>query len=137
MQRERAHDRVRASARIERRVECAIGVDARDEVGVGAVVNRERTGDQNLAVGLEDRAVHRAVRTGAGHERHVQRAVAIQPREIRAVHGVQSRECARDDHLAIRLDRHGLHRAAHVDARRGERRIHARVEVEPHDAALH
>ena len=130
LQLDRVHRVVRPVAtRIEGRINLAIHIEAReitDRVGRrGARVADKGTADQNAPVGLHHDGPHR--RVGPRHERRVEAAVGVQPRQMRDIARVVDRgEFAADEHLAIALHRHGIHHP--VGARAGiETRINRTV----------
>ena len=127
-----AHGGVGAGAHIEAGVQGAIGVEAGQPVGTGAVDARKVAADHQLPIGLHQQRLHGGVGADqAEEEGRVQGAVGVQAHDVLPR---RHREAAGQEHLAVGLHGHGQDRAAHRRGREGE--VQRAVGVQPrHPAA--
>ena len=134
---------IRATARIEARVERTIGIQARDVIAVGAVEEREFAADDHLAevdaVGVDRQRAHGAVRAETGIEGRIHHAVGEQTRDIIPADAVVGSEAAaNNDATGIRRGRivnpHRTHEVIGPNART-ETEVQRTIGVHPRHAA--
>src|SRR5206468_10836577 len=93
-----------AATRVEGQVQGAVRIQAANALAVGVAEIIEITGEQNLAVGLEEQGINVAVSAGARVERLINRAVGVAPGDVVARSAGHGRELAADEDVAIVLD---------------------------------
>ena len=128
------HHGIRSDAGVKAGVQRAVTVQPRDSVAHRAVDRGEVTPDQHLAVSPDRHGPHPVIGPDAGVKVGVQCAVAVQPRDGAAHQAAVERvEVARDQHLAVGLDRQGVDRVVCPGAgvKAGVQRA---VTVQPRDA---
>ena len=125
---------VRARPDIQRRVQRTVRVQAGDAAAADAVHVHKGAAEKHLAVRLHGDRRDRVIRTRAGEEAGVERAIGIEPHDAARV-GLEQRsasgqELAAHEHLAIGLNGDGVHRAGDRESERNEARIKRAVGIE-------
>ncbi len=131
LHREALDERVRA--RIEGRVERAVGVEAPDVAARATPQTRKVAPGQNLPVGLHREGPHATAEHAAARARvetRVNRSVGVQPPDVAAGAARQIREVATHQDLPVGLQRYDIDLAVRS---RIERRIDRSVGIEPAD----
>ena len=130
--RQRQHARVRARARIKRGIQRTIPIQPRQPRARRAVVGREITADENLAVGLNRDRPHQAIRARPRVEQRINRAIRIQARDEVARGAIHQREQSTNQHPAIRLQRERIHGVVRPDER-VERGVQRAIRIQARD----